>query len=164
MEITEDIIVGSIIKQLKDHFGNTYKYYDTLIEEGFIRPSFYVYRVNDIHKKQYTGSEYRFKNDNYIYVIRYFPTNDRSFDRTGEINSIIDDLKEVFEYLEIVNITPSETEGEDPTIDTQYNHINNIEINVVDNVLQFQIEFDLRTVKLPTVNKVEENILTEELK
>ena len=25
MEITEDIIVGSIIKQLKDHFGNSYK-------------------------------------------------------------------------------------------------------------------------------------------
>ena len=55
-------------------------------------------------------------------------------------------------------------EGEEDTINTQYNHINNIEINVVDNVLQFQIEFDLRTVKLPTVNKVEENILTEGLK
>ena len=82
MEITEDIIVGSIIKQLKDHFGNTYKYYDTLIEEGFIRPSFYVYRVNDIHKKQYTGSEYRFKNDNYIYVIRYFPSNEISSIKT----------------------------------------------------------------------------------
>ena len=164
MEITEDIIVGSIIKQLKDHFGNTYEYYDTLIEEGFIRPSFYVYRVNDIHKKQYTGSEYRFKNDNYIYVIRYLPSNDRSYDRTSNINNIIDDLKEVFEYLEIVNIIPSEVEGKDPTINTQYNHINNIEINVVDNILQFQIEFDLRTVKLPTVNKVEENILTERLK
>ena len=164
MEITEDIIVGSIIKQLKDHFGNTYKYYDTLIEEGFIRPSFYVYRVNDIYKKQYTGSEYRFKNDNYIYVIRYLPSNDRSYDRISNINNIIDDLKEVFEYLEIVNIIPSEVEGKDPTINTQYNHINNIEINVVDNVLQFQIEFDLRTVKLPTVNKVEENILTEGLK
>lgn len=164
MEITEDIIVGSIIKQLKNHFGNTYKYYDTLIEEGFIRPSFYVYRVNDIYKKQYTGSEYRFKNDNYIYVIRYFPSNDRSYDRTSNINGIIDDLKEVFEYLEIVNIIPSEVEGEEDTINTQYNHINNIEINVVDNVLQFQMEFDLRTVKLPTVNKVEENILTEGLK
>lgn len=162
MEITEDIIVGSIIKQLKDHFGNTYKYYDTLIEEGFIRPSFYVYRVNDIHKKQYTGSEYRFKNDNYIYVIRYFPSNDRSYDRTSNINNIIDDLKEVFEYLEIVNIT--QEQGKDPVITKQFNHINNIEINVVDNVLQFQIEFDLRTVKLPTVNKVEENILTEGLK
>lgn len=162
MEITEDIIVGSIIKQLKDHFGNSYKYYDTLIEEGFIRPSFYVYRVNDIYKKQYSGSEYRFKNDNYIYVIRYFPPNDRSFDRTSNINGVVDDLKDVFEYLEIVNIT--EVEGKDPTIDKQFNHINNIEINVVDNVLQFQIEFDLRTIKQPTVNKVQENILTEGLK
>lgn len=162
MEITEDIIVGSIIKQLKDHFGNSYKYYDTLIEEGFIRPSFYVYRVNDIHKKQYSGSEYRFKNDNYIYVIRYFPPNDRSFDRTSNINGVVDDLKDVFEYLEIVNITG--VEGEDPKIDKQFNHINNIEINVVDNVLQFQIEFDLRTIKQPTVNKVQENILTEGLK
>jgi len=164
MEITEKIIVGSIIKQLKDKFGANYKYYDTLIEQGFVRPSFYVYRVNDIYKKQYRGSEYRFNNDNYIYVIRYFPTNDRSSDRTGEINDMVDDLKEVFEYLEIVNITPSEIEGKDPTIEKQYNHINNIEINVVDNVLQFQMEFDLRTVKLPTVNKVEENILTEGLK
>lgn len=162
MEITEDIIVGSIIKQLKDHFGNSYKYYDTLIEEGFVRPSFYVYRVNDIHRKQYTGSEYRFKNDNYIYVIRYFPSNDRSIDRTSNINEVVDDLKDVFEYLEIVNIT--EVEGKDPIIEKQYNHINNIEINVVDNVLQFQIEFDLRTIKQPTVNKVQENILTEGLK
>lgn len=158
MEITEDIIVGSIIKQLKDHFGNSYKYYDTLIEEGFVRPSFYVYRVNDIHRKQYTGSEYRFKNDNYIYVIRYFPSNDRSIDRTSNINGVVDDLKDVFEYLEIVNIT------QEQVITKQYNHINNIEINVVDNVLQFQIEFDLRTLKKPTVAKVEENILTEGLK
>ena len=162
MEITEDIIVGSIIKQLKDHFGDSYKYYDTLIEEGFIRPSFYVYRVNDIHKKQYTGSEYRFKNDNYIYVIRYFPPNDRSFDRTSNINGVVDDLKDVFEYLEIVNIT--EEQGKDLVITKEFNHINNIEINVVDNVLQFQIEFDLRTLKKPTVNKVQENILTEGLK
>lgn len=164
IEITENIIIGSIIYQLKKKFGTSYKYYDTLIEEGFERPSFYVYRVNGIHKGQYNGKEYRFKNDNYIYVIRYFPNIKSDGDITGNINDRIDDLKEVFEYLEIVNIIENEDPKEDPEVYTSYNHINNIEYRVEDNVLQFQITFDVRTLKKVESEKVRENYLSQFIK
>ena len=48
IEITENIILGSIIYALSNHFGDNYHYYDEEIEQGFEKPSFHVQKIDDI--------------------------------------------------------------------------------------------------------------------
>ena len=57
IEITENIIRGSIVYALKNAFGNSYKYYDEEIPQGFETPSFGVSRVDNIARKGYTGHD-----------------------------------------------------------------------------------------------------------
>ena len=102
IEITENIIRGSIVYALKNAFGNSYKYYDEEIPQGFETPSFGVSRVDNIARKGYTGHEYKMTDNTYRYVIKYF-TNEK-YSKVKDINDKIDALKQIFKYLEIINI------------------------------------------------------------
>ena len=154
LEITENIIKGSIIYQLKNAFGGNYKYYDEEIEQGFERPSFHVSRIDLISRKGYTGHQYKLVDNTYNYVIKYF-TDERN-GKVKDINDKIDKLREVFNYLEIVNFK----EG---IAYSKPNRINDITVNVSDGVLLFQISFPMRTVQYLNIDKVKTNTLEQHI-
>lgn len=156
IEITENIIRGSIIYALKNKFGNDYKYYDELIEEGFIRPSFHVYRIDEISIKGYTGNEHKMKDDSYRYVIKYFPSERQLVMK--DINDKLDILKELFEYLNIINIVHNEEEDKDD-IYSKPNRVNSIAVTTSEGVLLFEIQFGVRTIRYTEKDKVEANVL-----
>lgn len=150
IEITENIIRGSIVYALKNAFGNSYKYYDEEIPQGFETPSFGISRVDNIARKGYTGHEYKMTDNTYRYVIKYF-TNEK-YSKVKDINDKIDVLKQIFKYLEIINIDGDK-------VYSKPNRINDITIEVSDGVLLFQISFPLRTVEYLNIDKVKSNTL-----
>lgn len=154
LEITENIIRGSIIYQLKNAFGDGYKYYDEEIEQGFQKPSFHVSRIDTISRKGYTGHQYKLVDNIHNYVIKYF-TNEKNA-KIKDINDKIDKLREIFDYLEIVNF-------KDDKVYSCLNRINEININVSDGVLLFQIGFPMRTVQYLPIDKVKENYLKQHI-
>lgn len=163
IEVNENIIKGSLIYNLKNKFGNNYTYYDEVIEEGFKKPSFHVHRISNINIKGYTGNNYKLKNDSYRYVIKYFPNEAHT--KVKDINNKLDELKELFEYLDIINIIETEVtdkEGKKVIVKETYskpNRINNITATTSEGVLLFEMEFDIRTVKYNETDKVLTNTL-----
>lgn len=154
LEITENIIRGSIIYQLKNAFGDTYKYYDEEIEQGFQKPSFHVSRIDLISRKGYTGNQYKLVDNTYNYVIKYFTNED--YGKIKDINDKIDKLKDIFNYLEIVNF-------KDGKVYSKPNRINDINVTVSDGVLLFQIGFPMRTIQYLKVDKVKDNYLEQHI-
>lgn len=150
IEITENIIRGSIVYALKNAFGEDYKYYDEEIPQGFQKPSFAVSRVDNTSRKGYTGHEYKLVDDTYRYVIKYF-TNEK-YSKIKDINDKIDVLKKTFSYLDIVNF-------KDGKVYSKPNRINDISITESDGTLLFQISFPIRTVQCLELDKVKTNIL-----
>lgn len=150
IEITENIIRGSIVYALKNAFGDSYKYYDEEIPEGFQKPSFGVSRVDNTSRKGYTGHEYKIVDDTYRYVIKYF-TNEK-YSKVKDINEKIDVLKKTFRYLDIVNIAGDK-------VYSKSNRINDITIEESDGTLLFQISFPIRTVEYLNLDKVKTNTL-----
>lgn len=150
IEITENIIRGSIVYALKNAFGDSYKYYDEEIPEGFEKPSFGVSRVDNTSRKGYTGHEYKIVDDTYRYVIKYF-TNEK-YSKVKDINEKIDVLKKTFRYLDIVNIVGDK-------VYSKPNRINDITIEESDETLLFQISFPIRTVEYLNLDKVKTNTL-----
>lgn len=150
IEITENIIRGSIVYALKNAFGDSYKYYDEEIPEGFEKPSFGVSRVDNTSRKGYTGHEYKIVDDTYRYVIKYF-TNEK-YSKVKDINEKIDVLKKTFRYLDIVNIVGNK-------VYSKSNRINDITIEESDGTLLFQISFPIRTVEYLNLDKVKTNTL-----
>lgn len=157
--ITENIIRGSIVKQLKDHFGNDYTYYPEQVPQGFKKKSFHVHRVTNIITKQYQGHQYQFENNGYIYVIRYFPID--STEEVKECNDVLDDLKRLFKTLTVYNI--DDRNGEKVEL-TKPTHIKSRTVENSDGVLQFIIGFDIRTVDVIKKDKVQVLELDTEIK
>ena len=154
IEITENIILGSIIYALSNHFGDKYHYYDEEIEQGFEKPSFHVQKIDDNSKKGYTGHQYHLTDDTYRYEIKYFTDNKNN--KVKDINDKIDELKQLFRYLEIVNIDGDK-------VYSKYNRINNIEVTIVDKVLHFDIVFPMRTIQYLDMDKVKTNYLDKHI-
>ena len=155
IEITENILIGSFIYQLKEFFGKDYTYYSEELEQGFKRPSFHVSRIDDIHSKGYTGHQYKMRDDNYRFLIKYF-TNVKDREKE-DINNKIDNLKNLFDYLHIINI-------KDGKVYSKPNRISSINISIQEDVLFFEVVVPVRTVIYLDINKVKENYLTEGLK
>lgn len=154
IEITENIILGSIIYALSNRFGNNYHYYDEEIEQGFEKPSFHVQKIDDNSKKGYTGHQYHLTDDIYRYEIKYFTDNKNN--KVKDINDKIDELKQLFRYLEIVNIDGDK-------VYSKCNRINNIEVTIVDKVLHFDIVFPMRTIQYLDIDKVKTNYLDKHI-
>lgn len=154
IEINENIILGSIIYALSQEFGDGYHYYDEEIEQGFEKPSFHVQRIDNNHRKGYTGHQYYLTDDNYRYEIKYF-TNIKD-NKIKDINDKIDKLKSIFRYLEIVNFV-------DDKVYSKANRINSIEVTIVDGVLHFDLLFPIRTVMYLDMDKVKTNYLDKHI-
>ena len=154
LEITENIIRGSIVYALKNAFGDSYKYYDEEIEQGFEKPSFHISRINLTSRKGYTGHEHKLVDNTYRYVIKYF--TDEKFGKIKDINDKIDKLREIFNYLEIVNIV-------DKKVYKKENRINDITVTVSDGVLLFEISFPIRTMQYLEIDKVKSNMLEQHI-
>ena len=154
IEVNENIITGSIVYALTKAFGDTYKVYDEEIAEGFLKPSFHVYRITNINRKGYTGSSYKMENDSYRYVIKYFPSEQNT--TMKDINDKINLLKQLFKYLNIINIVTVEGVT---NIYSKPNRVNEINITTSEGVLLFEIQFDIRTVVYTEKDKVETNTL-----
>lgn len=150
IEITENIIRGSIVYALKNAFGDEYEYYDEEIVQGFKKPSFAVSRVDNTSRKGYTGHEYKLVDDTYRYVIKYF-TNEK-YAKVKDINDKIDVLKKTFAYLDIVNF-------DEDKVYSKPNRVNEITIEESDGTLLFQIAFPIRTVQYLELDKVKTNEL-----
>lgn len=155
IEVTDNIIIGSAIYNIKESFGTRYRYYDELIEEGFERPSFHVYRITGINRKGYTGNSYKMEDNSYRLLIKYFP--EEKDNRMEDINNKIDELKKIFKYFNIINIV--EEEGEEDVIYSKPNRVNEISYTTSEGVLLFEIQLDIRTVQYLEAIKVEANIL-----
>lgn len=155
IEITENIIRGSIIYALHNKFGDSYKYYDENIDQGFEKPSFHVFRFDAINKKGYTGNEYSFENTSYRFRIKYF--SNENYKVVEDNNNKIDDLKQLFKYLEIVNIDGDK-------VYSKSNRVNQIEYITEDGVLIFDLLLDIRTLQHLEISKVKANVLTEDIK
>ena len=95
IQISENIIKGPIIYQLTQLFGDQYTYYGEEIPENFKRPSFHVSRISDVSTKGYTGNEYRFRDDQYRYEIKYFT------DKKININEDINDKIDILNFLRL---------------------------------------------------------------
>ena len=159
IEVTENIITGSIVYALNQAFGNTYKVYDEVIEEGFVKPSFHVYRIGDLNRKGYTGIGYRMENDSYRFVIKYFPSEQGT--TMKDINDKINLLKQLFRYINIINFV-TELNDNDEEVEVIYskpNRVNDITITTSEGILLFELQFDIRTVEYTEKDKV----LTNEL-
>lgn len=154
--ISENIIKSSIIYALKQAFGDTYKYYDEQMPEKFEKPSFHVSKIDSFSRKGYTGHQYKFKDNSYRYLIKYF--TDEKLQIITDLNNKTDELEEVFEYLNIVNLQ------EDTSIISSANRVNDIFVTISDGVLLFEIQFPIRKVQSSDITRVQENILTEYVK
>lgn len=154
IEITENIILGSIIYALSQEFGDSYNYYDEEIEQGFQKPAFHVQRIDNNHRKGYTGHEYQLTDDNYRFEIKYF--SDIKDNKIKDINDKIDKLKQIFRYLYIVNIDGN-------NVYSKANRVNSIEINIVDGVLHFDLLFPIRTMMYLDIDKVRTNYLDKHI-
>ena len=156
MIVSENIIKSSIIYALKQKFGDKYKYYDELIPENFKKPSFGISKIDSFSRKGYTGQKYKFKDNSYRYLIKYF--TDEKLLINEDLNNKTDELEEVFEYLNIINL------AENNNIISFPNRINDINVTISDQVLLFEIQFPIRKIKISEQEKVKENILTEYVK
>lgn len=147
VEITLDILVGSIVNQLKDTFGEDYKYYDKVITQGFEKPSFSVTMINNISTRQYAGNELTLMSDSYRFGIYYFYSD--KYPNKKEVWDVMDKLKLNFQFLTIVNFLDNDE------IRKEQIKVSNLVFQEVDTgVLLCQIELPVKTVILNEVTKV----------
>lgn len=153
MNITENIIRDSVVRNLSKTFGTTYKYYKEDVPEGFFKPSFVVQRIlstrNDgmkMKKKMYEQT--------YDYVISYFATNDRGNTFIQECNDVLDQLYQVFEYLEVKDnenvvskVRTGETTGE-----------------IIEGILRFNVSVYVRLYTDKERDKIQSMKLIEKIK
>ena len=78
-------------------------------------------RVDGTSRKGYTGNNYKLVDNDYRYVIKYFTANKNN--ELGDINDKIDELKQIFSYLELVNF-------KDGKVYSKLNRINDITVTV----------------------------------
>ena len=119
-------IIDAICIALSNEFGAEYKIYTDNVEQGFSNPCFYVSSINS-SRNHFISKKYKSKNS---FEVLYFPsdTDDKSF----EMFSIEERLYECLEYLdESGDLIRGKGMGS----------------RVVDNVLNFTIDYDLFLVK-----------------
>lgn len=157
--VNENIIRGSIIKQLETTFGKDYTYYPEKVPQNFKKKSFHVHRITNVVSTQYQGHRYKFENNDYTYAIRYFPID--STEEIKECNDVLDELKRSFKTLTVYNI--DDRNGEKVEL-TKPTHIKSRTVEQGDGVVQFIIGFDIRTVDIIDKDKVKILELDNKLK
>ena len=123
-------IINAISQAIYQEFGENYGIYSESVAEEVRKPYFYIYNTNHSLEAK-LGNRYIHKN---TFMIQYFPalTNAKE-----EIGNVIGQLEEVLEFI---------------MIDNNLVHGSSMKSNTVDDVLNFQIEYNVHMLK-----KVEES-------
>lgn len=111
---------------LYEEFGDSYSIYTEEIEQGLDNPCFLITNVVHTHDAKLSN---RYK-DNNSFMVQYFPESDTDY--LGEINNVVSSLEDVLEWI---------------TVDSSKVHGLNMTSNVVDRVLNFQVDYNVRLHK-----------------
>ncbi len=131
-------IIDGISISLNAEFGDDYKIYTESIEQGLKEPCFSIVCVNPTNEL-FRGKKYFRKN---LFCIQYFPKGE---DKRSEC---MDVLERMFDCLEVIKV------GEDLQSGTSMHG------EVVDQVLNFFVNYDMFVYKVESTDAMETMDLT----
>lgn len=131
-------IIDGISISLNAEFGDNYKIYTESIEQGLKEPCFSIICVNPTNEL-FRGKKYFRKN---LFCIQYFPKGEDKY------SECMDALERMFDCLEVINV------GEDPQRGTSMHG------EVVDQVLNFFVSYDMFVYKVESTDSMETMDLT----
>ena len=118
-------LINAISQSILKEFGENYGIYTEAMDHEVSKPYFYIY--NTTHSLDAKlGKRYINKS---TFMIQYFPT---LANKKEEMGNVIGRLEDALEFI---------------AIDNNLVHGSSMKSNVVDDVLNFQIEYNLRMVK-----------------
>lgn len=135
-------IIDGISISLNAEFGDDYKIYTESIEQGLKEPCFSIVCVNPTNEL-FRGKKYFRKN---LFCIQYFPKGE---DKRSEC---MDVLERMFDCLEVIKF------GEDLQRGTSMHG------EVVDQVLNFFVNYDMFVYKVESTDAMETMDLTSNVK
>ena len=135
-------IIDGISISLNAEFGENYKIYTESIEQGLKEPCFSIICVNPTNEL-FRGKKYFRKN---LFCIQYFPKGE---DKRSEC---MDVLERMFDCLEVIK------DGEDLQRGTSMHG------EVVDQVLNFFVNYDMFVYKVESTDAMETMDLTSNVK
>ena len=135
-------IIDGISISLNAEFGDDYKIYTESIEQGLKEPCFSIVCVNPTNEL-FRGKKYFRKN---LFCIQYFPKGE---DKRSEC---MDVLERMFDCLEVIKV------GEDLQRETSMHG------EVVDQVLNFFVNYDMFVYKVESTDAMETMDLTSNVK
>lgn len=109
-----------------EEFGDDFSIYTESIEQGLDVPCFLITNIVHTHDAK-LNNRYQ---DNNSFMVQYFPESNT--DCLNEINGVIGRLEDVIEWI---------------TVDSSKVHGMNMTSNVVDGVLNFQVDYNVRILK-----------------
>lgn len=128
-------IINAIVKAIHDEFGDEYEIYTEEMEQGLKEPCFSIFCINPTIR-QFLGKKYFRQNS---FMVLYFPSSVE--EPMNEINEVVEKL---FKCLELINDKGDLIRG------------TNMNPNVVDGVLNFNVNYDLFTYDTKVDDPMEE--------
>lgn len=111
---------------LDEEFGDDFSIYTESIEQGLDNPCFLITNIVHTHDAMLSN---RYQ-DNNSFMVQYFPES--NIDYLNEINGVVGRLEDALEWI---------------TVDSSKVHGINMTSNVVDGVLNFQVDYNVRILK-----------------
>lgn len=135
-------IIDGISISLNAEFGDDYKIYTESIEQGLKEPCFSIVCVNPTNEL-FRGKKYFRKN---LFCIQYFPKGE---DKRSEC---MDVLERMFDCLEVIKVSEDLQRG------------TSMHGEVVDQVLNFFVNYDMFVYKVESTDAMETMDLTSNVK
>lgn len=135
-------IIDGISISLNAEFGDDYKIYTESIEQGLKEPCFSIVCVNPTNEL-FRGKKYFRKN---LFCIQYFPKGE---DKRSEC---MDVLERMFDCLEVIKVDEDLQRG------------TSMHGEVVDQVLNFFVNYDMFVYKVESTDAMETMDLTSNVK
>lgn len=134
--------ISAVCIAINTEFGDSYEIYTETIEQGLQEPCFFVQCINPSISKEMTNR----KLNSLLFMVQYFPESNT--DAYAEINDVIERLYSCLASIDYKGVT---VEGSD------------IDKNVNDKVLNFNITYDFHTVITSDDEKMESYTMKEGL-
>lgn len=119
------IIIG-MSQALDGEFGDDYSIYKDTVKQGLDIPCFLITNITHTHDAKLCK---RYQ-DNNSFMVQCFP--EYSCDQTSVLNGLISRLEDALEWI---------------TVDGNQVRETNMDSRIVDGVLNFQVDYNIRTVK-----------------
>ena len=144
-------IIDGICEKLNESFGDGYEIYTELKNQDLKEPCFSVMCVNPV-SSQVVGNRY-FRNN--LFSILYFP---KTKEPRNECNAVLESLYLALETITIKEKLPDATVKESLVMGT------NMRGELVDDILNFLVNFNMFVYKVEDADLMEEMIQQSELK